>query len=84
MTDMNKNMVRWGSYPDVKTKQERAVEVTFVNGDKRTWQPAAMTRLNGIRPFVYNIETADGVEVSIPSSAVLAVVMSWVPAKENG
>ena len=83
MTDLNGKMVRWGSYPDVKTKQERAVEVIFTNGERLTWQPAVMTHLKILRPFAYNIETADGVEVTIPSSAVLAVSMRWVPAKEN-
>ncbi len=82
MTDLSGKMVRWGSYPDVKTKEERAVEVIFINGERLTWQPAVMTHLT-LRPFAYNIETADGVEVTIPSSAVLAVSMRWVPAKEN-
>lgn len=83
MADLNGKMVRWGRYQDVKTKEERAVEAIFTNGERLTWQPAVMTHLT-LRPFAYNIETADGVEISIPSSAVLAVSMRWVPAKENG
>ena len=80
----NAGMIRWGGYPDVKTKQERAVEVIFTNGDKLVFQPAAMSYDNAPRPFAYLIKMPNGQEISIPSSAVLMVNALWVPAKKNG